>query len=290
VRRIIFESPIKSCALDPIPTTLLQEIIDVLLPFVTHKCNAPLKVGCLTASCDNYPHTKEAFTGCITSNYRPVSNLTFISKVVERMVAGQMMDYLRSSALRPELQSAYEKHHPTKTALLSVASDYVLAADTGSVTLLGLLDLSAAFDTVDTGILVRRLQNTFGIGRTVLKWVTSFLQSLTQQVSVGESKSVIREVLSGVPQGSVLGPPSIIVYKAGLFKVIADCGMSTHSYADDTQIYTSTSASNSQTAVSTMTDCVEQVHEWMSSNRLTLNRVIWLGTRQQLAKLNMADI
>jgi len=121
-----------------------------------------------------------------------------MSKVVERMVASQMLDYLRSSALMPEFQSAYRQHPSRETALLCVVSDFLLAADTGSVTLLSLLDLSAAFDTVVTEILVQRLRNTFGIGDTVLTWVASFLQSGTQQVRVGKSKSVIGEVLSGV--------------------------------------------------------------------------------------------
>jgi len=118
-------------------------MIDVLLPFVTHMCNASLREGCLPISQD----------ALVTSNYRRVSNLTFMSKVVERMVADQMLDYLQSSVQMPELQPAY-RQHSTETALLFVVSDYLLAADTSSVTLLGLLELRAAFDTVDTRILV----------------------------------------------------------------------------------------------------------------------------------------
>jgi len=146
-------------------------------------CNASLREGCLPISQRHAIIThklkKPSLDASVTSNYRPVSNLTFMSKVVERMVADQMLEYLRSSGLMPELQSAYRQHHSTETALLGVASDFLLVADTGSVTLLGLLDLSAAFDTVDTGILVQRLQNTFGIGGSVWTWVASFLQSRT---------------------------------------------------------------------------------------------------------------
>jgi len=92
VHQIIFESPIKSCALDPIPTTLLLEMIDALLPFVTNMCNASLRGGCLPISQRRaiITHTlkKPSLDASVTSNYRPVSNLTFMSKVVERMVAG----------------------------------------------------------------------------------------------------------------------------------------------------------------------------------------------------------
>jgi len=142
-------------------------MIDVLLPFVTHMCNALLREGCL-------PISQGAL---ITSNYRWVSNLTIMSKVVERMVADQMLDYLQSSAQMPELQSAYRQHHSTETALLFVVSDYLLAADTGSGTLLGLLELRAAFDTVDTGILDIRLQNTFGTRGTVLRGLLRFYRA-----------------------------------------------------------------------------------------------------------------
>jgi len=143
-------------------------MIDLLLLFVTHMCNASLREGSLPISQRHAIITpilkKPSLDASLTSNYRPVSNLTFMPKVVERIVAGQMLDYLRSSALMPELQSAYRQHHSTETALLCVVSDFLLAADTGSVTMLGLLDLSTAFDTVDTLIFVQRLQNTFAIG------------------------------------------------------------------------------------------------------------------------------
>ena len=93
-------------------------------------------------------------------NYRPVSNLTFMSKIVEKLVSGQLVGYLQSNNLMPRFQSAYRRHHSTETALLRVISDIVGAVDRGNVTLLGLLDLSAAFDTVDHTILLDRLRGS----------------------------------------------------------------------------------------------------------------------------------
>jgi len=83
-------------------------------------------------------------------NYRPISNLTFISKVIERIVANQLKAHLADNDLMPSVQSAHRQRHSTETAVLKVISDIIDAADTQKVTLLGLLDMSAAFDTVIT--------------------------------------------------------------------------------------------------------------------------------------------
>ena len=104
-------------------------------------------------------------------NYRPVSNLSFVSKLVERVAARQLMDYLTAKNLMPKLQSAYRRHHSTETAMLKVLSDVLLAANNQKVTLLALLDLSAAFDCVDHDILLHRLQSIFGLGA---KWLSGW--------------------------------------------------------------------------------------------------------------------
>ena len=114
------------------------------------------------------------------SNYRPVSNLSYISKVVKRAVAIRLNDYLVANDLLPRVQSAYRKRHSTETALLRVWSG--LAADRRQVTLLGLLDMSAAFDCIDHDLLLQRLQPGFGLIGVVLEWICSFLRSRTQQV------------------------------------------------------------------------------------------------------------
>jgi len=140
------------------------------------------------------------------SNYRPVSNLSFMSKVVERVVTEQLNEYLLTNDLMPRYQSTYRKNHSTETALLRVWSDMMNAADTRQVTPLGLLDLSAAFDCVDHELLLQRLEHGFGLTDVVLRWIHSFLSDRTQQVAYGGQLSTTRPLLFGIPQGSVLGP------------------------------------------------------------------------------------
>ena len=153
VRKLLIRSPPKSCLLDPLPTSILREFLDELLPFICTMCNVSLQHGLLPES------QKEAIVTPIlkkhdldpddVKSYRPISNLTFISKVIERIVASQLTGYLQTNKLLPDHQSAYRQGHSTETALLKIFSDILDAADSAQVTLLGLLDLSAAFDTVD---------------------------------------------------------------------------------------------------------------------------------------------
>ena len=153
VRRTLLSSPPKSCMLDPLPTSILLEVIGVLLPFIWVTVNASLRESCLPRSQKAAIITpvlkKPSLDPDELKNYRPISNLTFISKVIERIVAKQITRHLDSSKLMPPLQSAYRRHHSTETALMKVLSDIYDAVDSRKVTLLGLLDLSAAFDTVD---------------------------------------------------------------------------------------------------------------------------------------------
>ena len=113
---------------------------------------------------------------------------------------------IRVNDLLPHFQSAHRRHHSTETALLRVLSDIYAATDRQNVTLLGLLDLSAAFDCVDHDILVDRLKQSFGICGVALTWIQSFLHGRTQQVSYAGVLSTLMVLTFGVPQGSVLGP------------------------------------------------------------------------------------
>ena len=105
-----------------------------------------------------------------------------MSKSVERVIASRLVGYLNMHGLMPQLQSVYRRHHSTETALLKVLSDIYAAVDSQQVVLLGLLDLSAAFDCVDHEVLLRRLRVRFGICGTAHDWIASFLSGRSQRV------------------------------------------------------------------------------------------------------------
>ena len=116
-------------------------------------------------------------------NYRSLSNLSFLSNLIERLVFQQLTIYLYENMLMPVYQSAYLQHHSTEAAVMKIISDVYDATDTGMFTLLTMLDLSAAFDTVDYQTLILRLNRSFNIGGTVLSWLESFLTDRSQTVT-----------------------------------------------------------------------------------------------------------
>jgi len=159
--------PDKSSAADPIPTSMLKQVADLLAPFITELFNRSLSTGQFPAVFGEAFITpimkKPGLDATTATSYRPTSNLFVLSKLLERLVVPQLMEYLSSADLIPPLQSGFRQGHSTETAVLRVLSDIPQAVHRGDVAALVLLDLSAAFDTVDHTILLRRLQLTFGI-------------------------------------------------------------------------------------------------------------------------------
>jgi len=298
VRRVIMDSPPKSCVLDPIPTFILRDIVDVVVPFFWVLCNTSLQSGSLSESQKMAvvtPVLKKANADPDDpKNYRPISNLTFMSKVIERLVTNQLTQHLVESGLMPTLQSAYRRHHSTESALLKVLSDILDAADSGQVTLLGLLDLSAAFDTVDHDILLTRLQTSFGAGGQVLQWLRSFLTDRSQAVYFRGETSSFCSLEFGVPQGSVLGPLLFLLYTADVIELARSHGVCVHAYADDTQLYTSCSAADAHTSAAKLLDCINSVGQWMSANKLKLNadktQFLWLGPAHLLESVKAVQL
>ena len=174
----------------------------------------------------------------------------------------------------------------TETAALRVFSDLVSESDAGNISLMALLDLSAAFDTVDYDILFSRLEADCGIVGSALSWIKSYLTDRKQAVRCSGVVSVTSSLTCGVPQGSVLGPLLFLVYTTGLEDVIKHHDLKNHAYADDAQIYGSCKPSDSETLRVNMLDCINDVNVWMSSNRLKLNpaktEFLWCSTPRMI--------
>ena len=163
----------KSCDLDPLPSSILSVQLDHLLLVITKMINLSLKTGRFADEWKNalvHPLLKKPGLELVNKNFRPISNLQFTSKLTEKAVAIQLQTHMLNNGLFPEMQSAYREHHSTETALLRVKNDILMNMDMGHVTLSVLLDLSAAFDTVDHDILIHRLQSLLGLRGTALQW------------------------------------------------------------------------------------------------------------------------
>ena len=125
----------------------------------------------------------------VYKNFRPVSNLSFISKVVEKAALQQLLVHCEKNAPLPKFQSGFCKYHSAETALLKAQNDILMSMDNKEVTLLVLLDLSAAFDTIEHSILLNILQQDFGVVGTALNWFHSFLSGRKQCILVGDKPS-----------------------------------------------------------------------------------------------------
>ena len=206
----------------------------------------------------------------ILSNYRPISNLPFLPKVLENVVAKQLNDYLLESNLLEDFQSGFRTNYSTETALLKVTNDLLTASDKGLLSALVLLDLSAAFDTVDHSILLRRLEEEVGIKNSALDWFRSYLSDRFQFVYVNNKYSDQGTVTCGVPQGSVLGPILFNLYMLPLGNIIRRHNINFHCYADDTQLYLSIKTNEFDQLIKLET-CLKDIKSWMLHNFLMLN-------------------
>jgi hypothetical protein len=210
----------------------------------------------------------------VLKNYRPVSNLPTLGKILEYPAISRFNDHLQYNNLTEEFQSAYKAAHSTETALLRVKNDIAQELGHGRVVLLVLLDMSAAFDTIDHDILVNRLQTEYGIEGCVLNWFNSYLRERSSRVKISGCFSHVHPLNYGVPQGSVAGPPIFTAYSKPVTDIIKQFGVAYHIYADDTQLYNSYDPNvpgDKEAALTKLTNCITKVKAWMLDNKLCLN-------------------
>ena len=225
-----------------------------------------------------------------------MSNLCYISKLLERVVAEQLLKHLEQNSYLDKFQSAYRSGFSTETALLKVINDILVNINSGNLVLLVLLDLSAAFDTINHSLLLERLQSNAGICNSALSWFASYLTNRSQTVLVGTSFSEETNLTCGVPQGSVLGPILFSIYTSSLGKVIESFGIGRQFFADDTQLVNSFSPKPDIVArvVENLENCCSKIKEWMLFNRLKLNddktEVILFGSEEKRNSANLHSI
>lgn len=181
----------------------------------------------------------------------------------------QSQSHLDANNLLEKFQSGFKSAHSTETALLRVFNDLLLNVDSGCSTVLVLLDLSAAFDSVDHQILLSRLEKYVGIRGTALKWIRSYLEDRCFSVLLGPYSSDVAPLNYGVPQGSILGPLLFSLYLLPLGSIFKKHKLSFHCFADDVQIYLPLKPSSD--SVQALLYCIHDVKEWMAQNFLKLN-------------------
>ena len=223
VLKIIKSTPNKSCDLYRIPASLVLDCISVLLTPITLIVNYSLQEGSFP-SCFKTAHVtpllkKARLDRNTLKNYRSVSNLGYISTVIEKAVARQLNEHIAHEGMSNENLSAYRVFHSTETELLKIQNDIATSMDKGPAVGLVLLDLSSAIDTIDHLMLFNWLQHWYGIDGVVLKWVQSYLNSRKQQIKIDRHLSDAFQLPYGVPQGSVLGLLLFTLYTTPLSSV-----------------------------------------------------------------------
>jgi hypothetical protein len=221
------------------------------------------------------------------TNYRPISQLPFLSKIAERLVLHRLSRFLEDNKILDPRQTAFRPFHSCESALTYI-SDYALHwADSGRITVLVLLDLSAAFDCVDHRILLNVLES-IGITDNALNWFKCYLTNRQQATVVDSVTSSYSPINCGVPQGSVLGPVLFSLYLTGLQQIIAPYHVDYILYADDIQLIVSTIPDSLDQTITRLESCIIDIRNWLVSRRLALNgpktEAILLGNKRALRR------
>ena len=268
----------KSCVLDLIPATLITECYDTLLSVITNIVNLSFTTATVPTAFKKEVVDpileKDSLDHEVYKNFRPISNLSFISKATEKVVAARLNHHLKNASLHVIYQSPYKKGHSTETALAQIHNDILHATDNGEYLILVLLDLSVAFETVDHDILITRLKHRFGITGKALGWIQSYLSRRSQFVKIGTERSSSRNLICRVPQGSALGPILYSMNTSPPMVIISKHNMNYHFYADDSQIYVSfmpSAAGETSASKRHIESCIHEINNWMPGNRLILN-------------------
>ena len=275
LRKTVSKLKHSTCPLDPIPTKFFKENFECMEDDVLALITSSLISGTfpqeLKTALVKPLLKKPNLDPLVLQNYRPISNLPFLSKLLEKIVLLQLSDFLNTNCLLDKFQSGFRPNHSTETALLKITNDIRTNLNSKKPTILVLLDLSAAFDTVDHTILTDTLKDWVGLNGPVLNWFRTYLSNRDYFIMLGEHKSSSHPMPFGVPQGSILGPLLFCIYMIPLGDIIRKHNINYHSYADDTQLYLSISPGD-HNSINSLINCISDVNTWLSHNFLKLNQ------------------
>ena len=277
VRSMILTHGIKCSPEDPIPAALLKDLTDTFIPIWLELINLSLEQGSMEClKCGVLaPLIKDldsAIDCDVLKNYRPVTNLQLLGKLIERVVDNRLDRHMDQNLLHSSKQYAYKSGHSTELLLTKVVDELLISCDKKTPTLVLFLDLSAAFDTVDQEKLLQILHDDLGIRGVALKWFDSFLRRRTQKVKIGNEYSAEEELEFGVTQGSILGPKLFNIYTKPFPDKLKVVSVSVEGYADDNQLM---KRFNIVFQVEVLGEGIAQTFEviekWMRDNFLKLN-------------------
>ena len=299
VHTVIMKMKNKHCDLDIIPTSTLKQILDACLPVITQIVNLSLTKG---EFCEEWksavvkPLLKKPGLDLINKKYRPISNLPFISKLIEKCMLKQLLSHCENHDLLPDFQSAYWKHYSTETSLIKLTNDILCSMERQHMAAIAILDLSAAFDTVDHYILLQILEQNFGFCDKALLWFQNYLRPRSFRVNINGKYSKLIDLKFSFLQGSCSGDNLFTCY-CSLIKDSIPSSMTLSRCADDHSIrksFTAKCHTSEVNTISTMENTLTKISDWMTSMRLKLNsdktEFIMFISRQMLKYANTSHL
>lgn len=275
LKKIIRSRKMKTSAYDVMPAQLLTNSLDEIIDSLSELVNISLSNASIHGLKDSVVKPllkKYGLDPEILSNYRPVANIPYLSKLIESVVSLELKEHMDLNDLHIPNQSGYKPKHSCETLLLCLNNGVLIAMDNGKCTIILLLDLSAAFDTVDHDRLLYILFHELGLRDAVLMWFESYLLHRQQAVDIDGDLSDFLDTPYGVPQGSVLGPILFNIYVRSLINTLNQAGFEAHGYADDHQSFKVFSIEFQYEAIRVaVPKCLDIIAHWMKASFLKLN-------------------